>query len=643
MAIPNPFRVKRGTSIKRLDYIPLAGELVYDVETKKLYVGDGLTLGGLLIGGGGTTDTTDTTAPSIPTGLSATKTDTSVTLSWTASTDPSGIKAYGVYRGGNKVGEVISGLSFTENNLLPGTPYSYSVDAVDGANNRSVKSDPFSVTTNGTSTATTTYGYTIEPFAFHTRETGGIIRDVGGTNFTLEETNGTVDATAKIQAVIKEVEDAGIGGTVNFLAGGTYKVTNLHINPLRGVNLIGNGCTLVRPDDAGGIEPILSPQGKWTYDPVRTFACRGYSGTVPSPVVHIEGFTINTRMFNQGKKRALDDGTLVNGMGIGYAQEHSHAIFLDGSSAARLRVNVKNVTILNAISDGVSVFANTDARIQTIRATNGFRGTLTLTGGNSYVRADDIIADAGPDTAENKDELGNRYFGPIDCEVDPSGPQPNPYKAQLLVTNSDFGGHSDVEAKYECDFMFHNVKFRRPFHAVTAFASRLTFITCEIAIGCSSNAFPQLNRVKSPKVLKYLGCKINLHRDVHATHYPLTAGADFLAINIKWDSYGNEPRVWPNGTINYKVEEDSAINNYVRLEDCTWAAVGPTWHADDYVDAVHIQAPSSQNTNARVEIINPTIPNTFKRGVVIPAGVYGSITGGSNLALTPVQGSFAGA
>lgn len=43
-------RLRRGTDAERLLVTPLQGELIYATDTKKLYVGDGATLGGVLIG-----------------------------------------------------------------------------------------------------------------------------------------------------------------------------------------------------------------------------------------------------------------------------------------------------------------------------------------------------------------------------------------------------------------------------------------------------------------------------------------------------------------------------------------------------------------------------------------------------------------
>ena len=102
---------------------------------------------------------TDTTAPSVPTGLTAgTTTTTSVPLSWTASTDNtggSGVAGYEVYRGTTLVGTTTT-TSYTVTGLTAGTAYSFTVRAKDLAGNVSAASSAVSATTQtGTVTDTT--------------------------------------------------------------------------------------------------------------------------------------------------------------------------------------------------------------------------------------------------------------------------------------------------------------------------------------------------------------------------------------------------------------------------------------------------------------------------------------------------------
>jgi chitodextrinase len=89
----------------------------------------------------------DLIAPSVPTGLAAgTVTETSVALSWNASTDNVGVAGYDVYRGTTKVGSP-TGTSFTDTGLTAATAYSYTVKARDAAGNLSASTAALSVTT----------------------------------------------------------------------------------------------------------------------------------------------------------------------------------------------------------------------------------------------------------------------------------------------------------------------------------------------------------------------------------------------------------------------------------------------------------------------------------------------------------------
>ena len=84
----------------------------------------------------------DTTAPSVPTGLSGTGASiASVHLTWGASTDDVAVSGYKVFRNGVQVGTGNTP-SFTDGGLTANTPYSYAVSAFDAAGNNSAQSSP---------------------------------------------------------------------------------------------------------------------------------------------------------------------------------------------------------------------------------------------------------------------------------------------------------------------------------------------------------------------------------------------------------------------------------------------------------------------------------------------------------------------
>ncbi|WP_405016311.1 NPCBM/NEW2 domain-containing protein [Kitasatospora sp. NBC_00070] len=91
----------------------------------------------------------DITAPTAPTGLTSTSvSSSSVDLKWTAATDNVGVTSYNVYRGTTLAGSS-TGTSFTASGLTASTPYTFTVKAVDAAQNRSEAGSPLAVTTAG--------------------------------------------------------------------------------------------------------------------------------------------------------------------------------------------------------------------------------------------------------------------------------------------------------------------------------------------------------------------------------------------------------------------------------------------------------------------------------------------------------------
>ena len=107
--------------------------------------------------GGGTSTATssqtavvvDSSPPSRPTGLTATAIGPNeIDLSWTASTDDVGVAGYTIYRGGSVLTTVSAGTTtYSDTTVSPSTPYSYTVDAYDAAQNHSTQSAAATATT----------------------------------------------------------------------------------------------------------------------------------------------------------------------------------------------------------------------------------------------------------------------------------------------------------------------------------------------------------------------------------------------------------------------------------------------------------------------------------------------------------------
>jgi hypothetical protein len=121
-------------------------------------MGLGLIIAAILIGcgsgGSGETDNnsdqafSDTQAPSTPSEISATPVSSStIILSWTDSTDDTGVAGYRIYRDNVEIATVIEP-TYTDNNLSPDTQYEYEISAYDAAGNESVSASVNTTTHN---------------------------------------------------------------------------------------------------------------------------------------------------------------------------------------------------------------------------------------------------------------------------------------------------------------------------------------------------------------------------------------------------------------------------------------------------------------------------------------------------------------
>ncbi|HEX8014169.1 MAG TPA: endonuclease, partial [Flavobacterium sp.] len=105
---------------------------------------------------GGTAPSGDTQTPTAPASLASTsKTSTTISLSWNASTDNVAVTGYNVYANGT-LKTTVTSLTATITGLTASTAYSINVYAKDAAGNTSASSNTISVTTNSSGTGTAT-------------------------------------------------------------------------------------------------------------------------------------------------------------------------------------------------------------------------------------------------------------------------------------------------------------------------------------------------------------------------------------------------------------------------------------------------------------------------------------------------------
>ncbi|OHA89568.1 MAG: hypothetical protein A2741_00625 [Candidatus Zambryskibacteria bacterium RIFCSPHIGHO2_01_FULL_43_27] len=114
------------------------------------------------------TGSSDVTAPSTPTGLSATAVSTSqIDLSWTASTDNVAVTGYRIYRDSVFI-TTSAGTTYSDTGLSSNTTYSYAVSATDAASNESSQSSSASATTfsESASSGGGGSGQSVAPYAY---------------------------------------------------------------------------------------------------------------------------------------------------------------------------------------------------------------------------------------------------------------------------------------------------------------------------------------------------------------------------------------------------------------------------------------------------------------------------------------------
>lgn len=176
VAMPDPVALSTGYTVDVTSIVPVGGGTFTIRGTSTSSDGAGyvskegsssqgplLTVTCLGSGGGG-----DTAAPTPPANLTVTEqTTTSVSLSWTASTDNVGVTGYEVYRDGADVPIASpTGTSYTDTGLAPASTHSYTVKAVDAAGNRSPASNSVQVVIDSGGAGGTTV--TLTPIADRT-------------------------------------------------------------------------------------------------------------------------------------------------------------------------------------------------------------------------------------------------------------------------------------------------------------------------------------------------------------------------------------------------------------------------------------------------------------------------------------------
>ncbi len=149
--------------------------------------------------------TLDTTAPSAPANLQAVQSGTQVNLSWNISIDNIAVTGYEVSRNNVPLATVTT-VTYADTTAIPGTTYSYTVKALDAANNFSTPSN----------TATLTVGVVSQDTLAPTAPLN-LTASLSGTQVTLSWTASTDDVGVAGYQVLNNGSAIGASTTENFI------------------------------------------------------------------------------------------------------------------------------------------------------------------------------------------------------------------------------------------------------------------------------------------------------------------------------------------------------------------------------------------------------------------------------------------
>ncbi len=184
--------------------------------------------------GGGST--ADTQAPSAPSNVQASSiTETTATISWSASSDNVGVTGYDVYQGSSNIGTVTA-TSANITGLSAGTSYTFSVVAVDAAGNES-SAGSVSFTTTSNTPAPVNYCTSRgnrSSFEWIDKVQLGGINNVTGDNGGYGDFTSQVGSLARGSSANSMVVSAGFSGTaytefwsvwIDFNQNGTFEAS----------------------------------------------------------------------------------------------------------------------------------------------------------------------------------------------------------------------------------------------------------------------------------------------------------------------------------------------------------------------------------------------------------------------------------
>jgi chitodextrinase len=291
----------------------------------------------------------DTTAPSVPTNLSATAVSASqINLSWSASTDNVGVTGYKVYRGGVQIGTTTT-TSYQNTNLAANTAYTYNVSAFDASGNNSFQSSSASATTFAPNVPPVINFFTLSPQTITNGQTSTLswlvssattiyidqgIGDVTGllskiinpiisTLYTLTATNSFGSTTAQAQITVNP--DSGAPTIPSNFSGTPISTTQINLSWAASTDNVGvvgyhvyrNGSQVATTNSLSYSDTGLTPGTQYQYNVSAYDAAGNESGL--SNQISVSTFSLNTingsysTNFSATENPIYENGSWING------------------------------------------------------------------------------------------------------------------------------------------------------------------------------------------------------------------------------------------------------------------------------------------------------------------------------------------
>ncbi|WP_053975935.1 fibronectin type III domain-containing protein [Mangrovimonas xylaniphaga] len=283
----------------------------------------------------------DSQSPSSPSNLVASNlTSTSLDLGWTASTDNIGVVDYEVFQDGQSIGFSGGDLSFPVGNLAAGTEYSFTIIALDAANNASPASTELLVTTLS--------AIDITP---PTAPTNLVSNNLTATSLDLGWTASTDNVGVVNYEVFQEGQSIGFSdGTPSFSVGNLTEETEYSF-------------TVVAIDEAGNTSPASTELLVTTLPLPDTIAPSSPTGLIAS--------NISTNSFDLTWTASTDDVGVVdyevfrNGQSIGLSG--GGLAFLVGNLTANTEYTI---TVIAIDAAGNTSPASTELLVTTLESSD---------------------------------------------------------------------------------------------------------------------------------------------------------------------------------------------------------------------------------------------------------------------------------